>query len=162
FVELKAGVAPAIGRRLVALRIAGVGATEGFRRVYPQGAMASHIVGFTGRDGRGLEGIELADQAALEGRSGYRRVIRDRLGNIVQDEGWLSRPRVGRDSVLSIDSKLQYAAYKALQDAVATFAARAGSAIVVDVRSGEILALANYPAYDPAHPGSRAAGAIRN
>jgi cell division protein FtsI (penicillin-binding protein 3) len=162
FVELKAGVAPAAGPRLAALRIPGLGVTAGSRRVYPQGATAAHVVGFMGRDGKGLEGIELADQLHLEGRHGRRRIIRDRLGNIVEDQGALSWPRPGRDSVLSIDGKLQYAAYKALKDAVQTFHAKAGSAIALDVRTGEILALANYPAYDPAHPGARAGGAVRN
>jgi cell division protein FtsI (penicillin-binding protein 3) len=163
YVELKAGLDPALETRLAALRLPGLTMSRGFRRVYPQGAAASQLVGFTGRDGKGLEGIELADQPQLEGHSGYRRVIRDRLGNIVDDDGLISIPRPGRDAVLSIDGKLQYAAYQALKDAVGTFQARAGSAIAVDVQSGEILALANYPAFDPEDAGvRRRSGALRN
>lgn len=162
FVYLKRQVEPGVARQVAALKIRGVGFTDEFRRVYPQGAVASQVVGFVGREGRGLEGIELAHEAALAGRKGHRRVIRDRLGNIVDDDGALLQPAAGRDSVLSISGPMQYASYKALREAVETFQARAGSAIVIDARSGEILALANYPGYDPNGAAAPPAAALRN
>lgn len=162
FVYLKRQVEPGLARRVAALKVRGVGFTDEFRRVYPQGAVASHVVGLVGREGRGLEGIELAHDAALAGRNGYRRVIRDRLGNIVEDDGALLQPAAGRDSILSISSPMQYASYKALRDAVETFQAKAASAIVVDARTGEILALANYPSHDPNGAVAPRGAALRN
>ncbi|MGO4474877.1 peptidoglycan D,D-transpeptidase FtsI family protein [Massilia sp. 2TAF26] len=162
FVYLKNQVDPAVARQLGAIKIRGIGFTDGFRRVYPQGNMASHVVGFVGREGRGLEGIELAHQTRLEGASGHRRVIKDRLGNIVEDVGTDLRPQPGKDSVLSISSVVQYVASKQLKEAVEKFQAKAGGAIVVDAHTGEILALANYPSYDPNDAGALKGPALRN
>lgn len=162
FVYLKQRLEPAVGRRLAAMQIRGVGVTDEYRRVHPQAAASSHLVGFVGRDGRGLEGFELAHQDRLAGAPGYRRVIKDRLGNIVEDGGAVLEARPGRDSILSISSKIQYVAFKQLQDAVERFQAKAGSAVVVDAQTGEILALANYPAYDPDAPALRTGPALRN
>ena len=159
---LKRQLDPGVGRALMDRRIRGIGLTKEFRRVYPQGAVTSQLVGFVGRDGTGLEGFELAHQARLSGVPGFRRVIRDRLGNVVDDMGAGLAPRAGRDSVLSISSQIQYVAFKQVKEAVETFQAKAGSAIVVDARSGEILALANYPSYDPNAPSRPAAAALRN
>ena len=165
FVYLKRQVEPDVARRLAALKVRGLGFTDEFRRVYPQGPVASQLVGFVGREGHGLEGIELARDAALSGKDGYRRVIRDRLGNIVEDGGALLPPTPGTDAVLSISSAMQYVTWKELRAAVETFEARAGSAIVVDAHSGEILALANYPSYEPNDANGAAAmpgAALRN
>ncbi|HBI68166.1 MAG TPA: cell division protein [Massilia sp.] len=160
-VPLKRQVEPETGRQLAALRIRGIGLTEETRRVYPQGEVASQIVGFVGREGNGLEGIELAREDRLPGKPGDRRVIRDRLGNIVEETGTVS-PQPGQDVVLSISSALQYTAFKELKAAVETFQAQAGSAIVVDTLTGEILALANYPSYDPNIASERQRAAMRN
>lgn len=162
FVYLKRQVDPGVGRALAAMQIRGIGMTREFRRVYPQGAVTSHVVGFVGRDDKGLEGFELAHQARLLASPGYRRVIKDRLGNIVEDAGGSAEPVAGQDSVLSISNKIQYVAFKQLKEAVEKFQAKAGSAIVVDAHTGEILALANYPSYDPNQPPERKGGALRN
>jgi cell division protein FtsI (penicillin-binding protein 3) len=162
FVYLKRQVEPALARQVAALKLRGVGFSDESRRVYPQGAVASHVVGFVGREGKGLEGIELAHDEDMRGRQGARRVIRDRLGNVVEDEGVFLAPRAGTDHVLSISSKIQYAAYKEVKQAVETFQAKAGSAIVVDARTGEILALANYPSYDPNAAADLKGSALRN
>lgn len=162
FVYLKRQVEPAVARQVAALKLRGVGFTGEFRRVYPQGAVASHVVGFIGRDGKGLEGIELAHDEDMQGQQGHRRVIKDRLGNIVEDTGVFQAPRAGRDHMLSISNKIQYAAYKQVKQAVEEFQAKAGSAIVVDAHTGEILALANYPGYDPNDAMALRGGALRN
>ncbi len=160
-VSLKRQVEPAVGRQLAAMRIRGIGLTEEARRVYPQGEIASQVVGFVGRDGNGLEGIELSHEERLQGKPGGRRVIRDRLGNIVEEAGMVA-PQPGKDSVLSISSAIQYTAFRQLKMAVEQFQARAGSAIVVDARTGEILALVNYPSYDPGMASTLTSAALRN
>lgn len=160
-VLLKRDLAPEVGRQLAAMRIRGIGMAEETRRVYPQGEVASQLVGLVGREGNGLEGIELAREDRLPGKPGDRRVIRDRLGNVVEETGTVS-PQPGRDVVLSISSAIQYTAFKELKAAVETFQAQAGSAIVVDTRTGEILALANYPSYDPALASGHQRAAMRN
>lgn len=162
FVYLKRQVEPALARRVAALKLRGVGFAGESRRVYPQGAVASHVVGFVGREGKGLEGIELAHDEDMRGQQGARRVIRDRLGNVIEDNGVFVAPRAGTDHVLSISSQIQYAAYKEVKQAVETFQAKAGSAIVVDARTGEILALANYPSYDPNAAAALKGSALRN
>ena len=162
FMPLADGIDPATGRAVAGLGLRGVGLAPSSRRAYPQGAAMSQLVGFVGRDGAGLEGIELAHDAALAGTPGSRRVIRDRLGNIVEDAGTATPPRPGRDVVLSISGKLQYAAFQRVKEAVETFQARAGSAVVVDARTGEVLAMANYPSYDPDDPGTRRGAPLRN
>jgi cell division protein FtsI (penicillin-binding protein 3) len=162
FVYLKRQIEPGVGREIAALKIPGIGLTREFRRVYPQGAVTSHIVGFVGRDGKGLEGFELAHQDRLLATSGYRRVIKDRLGNIVEDAGNNAESVAGKDSVLAISNKIQYVAFKHLKEAVEKFQAKAGSAVVVDARTGEILALANYPSYDPNNPPELRGAALRN
>ena len=161
-VYLKRQLDPGEGRALMDKGIRGIGLAKEFRRVYPQGAVMGQLVGFVGRDGTGLEGFELAHQDRLAGVPGLRRVIKDRLGNIVDDMGSGVEPRPGKDSVLSISSQIQYVAFKQVKEAVETFQAKAGSAIVVDARSGEILALANYPGYDPNASAKASSAALRN
>ena len=118
------------------------------RRNYPDGPISAHIVGFTDSDNNGREGIELADNQELSGKQGSRRVIRDRLGRIVEDV-WVKEGVVGSDVVLSIDSRLQFIAHKALAAAVERHAAKAGAVVVTDVRTGEVLAMSSWPTYDP-------------
>ena len=132
-----------------ALGIKGVHQVGEYRRKYPEGESAAHIVGLTNIEERGQEGIELAFQEALQGRDGSRAVVKDRLGRVIEDRGEQIDPVDGRDIQLSIDSKVQFFAYQRVRDAVAEHNAKAGSVVVLDVLTGEVLALANYPSYDP-------------
>lgn len=132
-----------------ALGVKGVHQVGEYRRKYPEGESAAHIVGFTNIEEKGQEGIELAFQDALQGRDGSRAVVKDRLGRVVEDRGEQIDPVDGRDIQLSIDSKVQFFAYQRVRDAVAEHQAKAGSVVVLDVITGEVLALANYPSYDP-------------
>jgi cell division protein FtsI (penicillin-binding protein 3) len=132
-----------------ALGIKGVHQVGEYRRKYPEGESAAHIVGFTNIEEKGQEGIELAFQDLLQGRDGLRAVVKDRLGRVVEDRGEQVDPVNGRDIQLSIDSKVQFFAYQRVRDAVAEHNAKAGSVVVLDVVTGEVLALANYPSYDP-------------
>ncbi len=149
FVWLRRQVDEAVASNVKALRIKGVHQVREYKRQYPEGEAASQVVGFTNVEERGQEGIELAFQKDLAGHDGSRRVIKDRLGRVVEDIGDGVAPIAGRDVTLSIDSKVQFFAYQRLRDAVAEHKAKAGSVVVLDVQSGEVLALANYPSYKP-------------
>jgi len=162
FAWLRRQVDEATWQRVQALGVNGVHRVNEFRRVYPDGDAAAHIVGFTGIDGTGQEGIELAFQPRLQGEDGSRRVVRDRLGRIVEDVGSRVEPRHGSDVVLSIDSKVQFFAWQRLRDAVEQHGAKAGSAVVLDARSGEILALANVPSFNPGQRQNLTGEQLRN
>lgn len=149
FVFIKRQVPPQIAEQVHALQLPGIHQEKEYRRYYPAGDMTAHLVGFTGVDDKGLEGVELAFQQALLGRSGARTVIRDRRGNIIEDVGATRPPRDGNDIVLALDSKIQYLAYSHLKTAVTDHKAKGGGIIVLDTRTGEILALANLPTYNP-------------
>ena len=149
FVWLRRQVEDATAARVRALALRGVHQTREHRRRYPEGEAAAHVVGFTDVEQRGQEGVELAFEPRLRGRDGSRDVIRDRLGRIVEDFGNQIAPVHGADVVLSIDAKVQALAFRAIRDAVAEHRAKAASAVVLDARSGEVLALANYPSFDP-------------
>ncbi|MDP5237950.1 penicillin-binding protein 2 [Uliginosibacterium sp. 31-16] len=149
YVFLARGVSPDLAERALALKLPGVQAQQEFRRYYPSGEMASHLVGFTNVDDRGQEGIELAFNSDLTGQSGSRRVIQDRRGQIVEDVETMQRPQDGRDVQLALDAKIQYLAYSALKQAVQTNKAKAGAAVVLDARTGEVLALVNSPTFNP-------------
>ena len=136
------------GEAVRALNLAGIHVSNEVCRNYPDGPISAHIVGFTDSDNNGREGIELADNQELSGKQGSRRVIRDRLGRIVEDV-WVKEGAVGSDVVLSIDSRLQFIAHKALAAAVERHAAKAGAVVVADVRTGEVLAMSSWPTYDP-------------
>ena len=136
------------GEAVRALNLAGIHVSNEVRRNYPDGPISAHIVGFTDSDNNGREGIELADNQELSGKQGSRRVIRDRLGRIVEDV-WVKEGAVGSDVVLSIDSRLQFIAHKALAAAVERHAAKAGAVVVADVRTGDVLAMSSWPTYDP-------------
>ena len=136
------------GELVRAMQIPGIYVSNEVRRNYPDGEISAHIVGFTDSDNNGREGVELADDAKLKGKQGARRVIRDRLGRIVEDV-WVKEASAGNDVVLSIDSRLQYVAHNALQQAIERHEAKAGAVVVVDVHTGEILAMSNLPTYDP-------------
>jgi len=133
----------------LALDIKGVYSIKEYKRLYPEGEAAAHVVGFTNVEDVGQEGMELVFQKQLAGRSGSRRVIKDRLGRVVEDIGEAVLPVDGEDLQLSIDNKVQFFAYQKLRDAVLEHKAKAGSVVVLDAQSGEVLALANYPSYSP-------------
>jgi cell division protein FtsI (penicillin-binding protein 3) len=149
FVYLKRSVAPEVAARVAALGIKGVHEDDEYRRYYPDGEVMSHVLGFTGDGDVGQEGIELAQQSWLGGAPGSRRVIINRRGEVVEDVASIRSPREGRDLALSIDSRLQYLAYRELKAAVDVNKAKAGSLVILDTKTGEILALANWPSYNP-------------
>ena len=149
FVYLKRQVPPETAESIEALGIKGLAQHREFRRYYPGGEVTAHVIGFTGVDDAGQEGIELAHQATLGGKPGSRRVIKDRLGRIVEDVESIRVAQDGNDLTLSIDSKIQSIAFGALKNAVEQHRAKAGAVVAIDVRSGEIVALANVPTYNP-------------
>jgi cell division protein FtsI (penicillin-binding protein 3) len=149
FVYLKRQISPEAAARIAELAIPGIHQQSEYRRYYPGGETMAHVIGFTGVDDVGQEGIELAQQAVLAGTAGSRRVIKDRLGRIVEDVESIRAAQEGRDLSLSIDSKIQNLAFGALKAAVEAHKAKAGAIVVLDVRTGEVLALANMPTYNP-------------
>ena len=162
FVWLRRQVDDAVAKKALSLGIKGLYQVREFKRKYPEGEAAAHVVGFTNIEEKGQEGIELAFQKDLQGRNGTRRVVKDRLGRVVEDIGESVQPVDGRDIQLSIDSKVQFYAYQRIRDAVAQHKARAGSVVVLDVQSGEVLALANFPSYSPNDRQNLTGGQLRN
>jgi cell division protein FtsI (penicillin-binding protein 3) len=149
FVFLKRQLPPAQAAKIVQLNLPGVFLKREYRRYYPAAEVSAHVVGVTGIDDVGQEGIELAYQSWLGGKSGSRRVIKDRLGRVVEDIQSIRTPQQGRELALSIDQRIQYLAFRELKNAIALNDAKAGSLVVLDVTTGEILALANWPSYNP-------------
>jgi cell division protein FtsI (penicillin-binding protein 3) len=149
FVWLRRQLDEPVVQQILALGIKGVYDIKEYKRLYPEGEAAAHIVGFTNVEDQGQEGVELVFQKQLSGKAGSRRVIKDRLGRVVEDVGETVPPVDGEDLQLSIDSKVQFFAYQKLREAVLEHKAKAGSVVVLDAQSGEILALANYPSYSP-------------
>ena len=162
FVFLKRQLPPEQAARVLQLKIPGVLLQREYRRYYPSGEVAAHLVGFNNVDDDGQEGIELAYQEWLAGKPGSRRVIKDKRGQIIEDIESLRVPQQGRDLALSIDQKIQYLAYRELKAAVAQHKAKAGSAVVIDVQTGEVLALANLPAFNPNNRGKLTGQQTRN
>lgn len=149
FVYLKRQLPPELAERVVRLDVPGIFLQREYRRYYPAGDVMAHIIGFTGVDDNGQEGLELVHERDLAGVPGSRRVLKDRLGHIIEDVGAVKTPRHGRDLPLSIDLKIQYLAHRELANAIRTHRAKAGAIVVLDAHSGEILALANQPTYNP-------------
>ena len=149
FVWVKRQVDEPIAKEIAVLGIKGIYQRREYKRQYPEGEAAAHVVGFTNVEDRGQEGVELAFNQQLSGKAGSRRVIKDRLGRVIEDVRDVIPPVDGPDLQLSIDSKVQYFAYEKLRDAVKSHKAKAGSVIVLDAQTGEVLALANYPSYNP-------------
>ena len=152
FVWLRRQVDDSVAAQVKALGIRGIHEVREYKRKYPEGEAAAHVVGFTNVEDRGQEGVELAFQKDLAGRNGSRRVIKDRLGRVVEDIGESVAPVDGRDIGLAVDSKVQFFAYQKIRDAVAANKAKAGSVVVLDAQTGEVLALANFPSYGPSRP----------
>jgi cell division protein FtsI (penicillin-binding protein 3) len=146
FVWLKRQVEAANAKKIEALGIKGIYLRNEYKRKYPEGEAAASLMGFANVDGQGVGGVELAFNEALAGHAGSRKVIKDRLGQVVENVGEQLPPTAGRDQQLSIDSKIQFFAYQKLRDAVLEHKAKSGSVVVLDVLTGEVLALANYPA----------------
>ncbi len=162
FVYLKHQVAPESAARIAALKLPGIQMDREYSRFYPSGDMVAHMVGFTGKDDRGQEGVELAFENRLIGKPGERTVIKDRRGQIVEEVGSERPPQDGDDIQLAIDSKIQFVAFNALRNAADKFNAKGGSVIVADIKSGEVLALANWPTYNPNNRSQLSGGQLRN
>lgn len=162
FVYLRRRVNPDMAQRVSALEIPGVALAPEYRRFYPAGEVTAHVVGFTDVDDAGQEGMELALDERLRGVPGAKRVIKDRLGRIVESVERVREPQPGEDVALSIDRRLQYLAYRELKAAVRKNHADAGSAVILDVHTGEVLAMVNQPAYNPNNRGKLKRSHLRN
>lgn len=162
FVWLKRQVDEPVAQKIHALGIKGIYQRKEYKRQYPEGETVAHVVGFTNVEDRGQEGMELAFNKELAGRAGSRRVIKDRLGRVVEDVGEQVPPVDGKDLQLSIDSKMQFVAYQKLRDAVIINKAHAGSVVVLDAVTGEVLAMANYPSYVPDKRQNMSGAQLRN
>jgi cell division protein FtsI (penicillin-binding protein 3) len=162
FVYLKRQLPPDQAAKVVELNIPGIFLQREYRRYYPAGEVMAHLIGFTDVDDKGQEGLELAFNGSLAGKPGSRRVIKDRLGRIVEDVQSIRTPQNGALLQLSIDSKIQYLAYRELKKAVLEHHAKAGGIVVLDVRTGEILAMANQPSYNPNNRGRLDPSRTRN
>ena len=162
FVWLKRQVDDGVAKQITALGLKGIYQRKEYKRQYPEGEASAHVVGFTNVEDKGQEGVELAFNKDLAGHAGSRRVIKDRLGRVVEAVGEQIEPVDGRDLQLSIDSKIQFFAYQKLRDAVLLYKARAGSVVVLDIVSGEVLALANFPSYSPGQRQNLNGAQLRN
>ena len=162
FVFVKRQIPPDLAEQVVALGLPGIHMQNEYRRYYPDGEMTAHVLGFTGVEDAGQEGVELAMNDLLAGKAGSRRVIKDRRGEIVEDVESIRAPQEGRDVTLALDSKIQYLAYSQLKQAVIEHKAKAGGIVVLDAKTGEVLALANLPAYNPNNRERLAGAQLRN
>ena len=162
FAWLKRQIDEPVWQQVQALGIKGIYQTREYRRKYPEGEAAAHLVGFTDVEDHGQEGIELAFQKDLQGRDGSRMVVKDRLGRVVEAIGDQVDPSHGLDITLAVDAKVQFFAYQRVRDAVAEHKAKAGSVVVLDAQSGEVLALANYPSFNPAERRNLTGAQLRN
>ena len=162
FMYLVRGLTPEQGQRVLDLKVPGVYAIEEFRRFYPAGEVAAHVVGFTDIDDRGREGMELAFEDWLAGVPGKRQVLKDRRGRLIKDVQVAQNAKAGKTLALSIDLRLQYLAHRELRNALVEFGAKAGSLVMVDVKTGEVLAMVNQPTYNPNNRKNLQPAAMRN
>ncbi len=161
FVYLKRQVPMDKADEVLAMDIPGIHSMREYLRSYPEGPSVAQITGLTGLDGNGIEGIELAAEKRLAGEAGSRRVLKDRLGRIIED-AWLKEPQNGEDISLTIDARIQNIAYSALEKQVKELKAKGGSVVVADPWTGDILALANYPSFNPNVRGGISRASLRN
>ena len=161
-VYLKRQLPPDEAKRVMDLKIPGIYLQHGFHRAYPKSSEMAHLVGFTDADDKGQEGVELTYQAQLEGLAGARRVIRDRAGHVIEDVENIRSPRQGQDVSLSVDARIQHLAARELHRAIESSHAKAGAIVVLDSRTGEVLALVNSPDYDPNQRGGLSGAELRN
>lgn len=162
FVYLKRRVSPAVADSVAQLALPGVFLQNESQRFYPAGEVTAHMLGFTSIDDNGQEGIELAWQETLAGELGSRRVVKDRKGTIVENVEDISLPRQGQDLILALDSGIQYLAHSELKRAAKAHRAVSGSVVVLDAKTGEVLALSNWPVFNPNRRSSFTPGGIRN
>ncbi|MES2831285.1 MAG: penicillin-binding protein 2 [Pseudomonadota bacterium] len=162
FVYLKRQVEQPVVDKILALGISGIETRKEYKRFYPESEAMAHVVGFTNVEDAGQEGMELSSQKDLAGVTGSRRVIKDRLGRVIEDIGAVREPHDGTDLALSIDSKIQYIAYSHLKAAVDKSKAKAGGVVVLDIKTGEVLALANLPTYNPNNRSILTGAQLRN
>ena len=149
FVYLKRQMPPDEASRIMRLNIPGIALRTEYRRYYPSAEVSSHLIGFTDVDDNGREGVEYGWQGQLGGKNGSQRVIKDRRGHIIEDVASVRVPKPGKDLALSLDSRIQFMAYREIKAAVELHHAKSGSIVVLDAKSGEVLALANWPSYNP-------------
>ncbi|MFN4291147.1 MAG: peptidoglycan D,D-transpeptidase FtsI family protein [Permianibacter sp.] len=162
FVWAKRQLEPTVAQLIRQLDLPGVHLTREYRRSYPTGEVAAHLVGFTNIDEQGIEGIERAFNEQLTAKHGAERQILDRKRRVVESKGVVKDAEPGQDIYLSIDSRLQTLTFRELRDTVKKHRARAGSAVILDVNTGEVLAMANWPSYNPNKRNDRPKGATRN
>ena len=162
FLYLRRQLPPEQAAKIVELNIPGVFLRREYRRYYPAGDVMAHIIGFTNVDDKGQEALELAFEDKLRGKPGHRRVIKDRKGRIVEDMDGIRAPQHGERLTLSIDAKIQYLAFRELKKAIAEHRAKAGGIVVLDALTGEVLAMANFPTYNPNNRGQLDASRARN
>lgn len=162
FLYLKRHLSPQQADRVLAMKLPGVNALREYRRYYPAGEVAGHLVGFTNIDDDGQEGLELAFNHWLSGESGAKRVLKDRLGRAVENVASIKPPRHGRDLRSSIDLRLQYVAYRTLKGAIQQHKAESGSVVILDIDTGEVLAMVNQPSYNPNDRSQYSAERYRN
>jgi cell division protein FtsI (penicillin-binding protein 3) len=162
FMYLVRGLTPEQGQVVIDLKVPGVYATEEFRRFYPAGEVTAHVVGFTDVDDMGREGVELAFEDWLAGVPGKRQVLKDRRGHLIKDVQVTQNAKAGRALALSIDLRLQYLAHRELRNALLEVGAKAGSLVMVDVQTGEVLAMVNHPTYNPNNRRTLNPAAMRN
>ena len=149
FIYLQRQLPPALGKKIEALKIPGVNLQEEFKRYYPETDSVAQLIGFTNVDDNGIEGLELAYQQWLMGVSGKKRVVKDRLGRVIEELDIVKEPRPGNILQLSIDRRIQFFAYHELKDTIEKFGAKSGSVVVLDTENGEVLAVANFPSFNP-------------
>ncbi len=162
FVYLKRHVVPALAEQVMLLDIPSISLQKEYHRYYPAGEVTSHVIGFTNIDDSGQEGVELAYDAWLKGSPGSKRVLKDRIGRIVEDIESIATPDPGNQLVLAIDRRIQYLAYRELKSAVNYHKARAGTLIMLDVKTGEIIAMVGQPSYNPNNRTGLKSGYYRN
>jgi cell division protein FtsI (penicillin-binding protein 3) len=162
FVYLKRHVNPDTAQQVLDLQAEGVFTQREYRRYYPAGEVASHVIGFTNIDDRGQEGIELAYEDWLKGSAGKKRVIKDRLGRVIEDLESIQTSRPGKDLYLSLDRRIQYLAYRELKAAIKLNKARSGSAVMLDVDTGEVIAAVNQPSFNPNNRNKTRSSQYRN
>ncbi len=162
FVFVKRQISPDVADKVAALNLPGIHEQREYRRYYPSAEVTAHVLGFTGAEDVGQEGVELAFESTLAGKPGSRRVIKDRRGQVVEDVESIRAPQEGKDVLLALDSKIQYLAYTHLRQVIAEYKAKAGSMVVLDAKSGEVLALVNLPTYNPNNRVKLAGAQLRN
>ncbi len=162
FLYLARGLTPEQGEAVLAHKIPGVYSIEEFRRFYPAGEVTAHLIGFTDIDDRGREGVELAFEQWLAGMPGQREVLKDRRGRLIKDVGVARNAKPGKELALSIDLRLQYLAHRELRNALVENKAKAGSLVILDVQTGEVLAMVNHPTYNPNNKRTLQPQAMRN